>query len=84
MAIKRVTYNSPIEAYDAIVRSLAAYETKYHMLSADFLSQYEEGQLSDSKDFVEWAGDYRHYMDLKQELEQKLKVTTWLTSVIIL
>ena len=64
MAIKRVTYNSPIEAYDAIVRSLAAYETKYDMLSADFLSKYEEGQLGDSKDFVEWAGDYQHYISL--------------------
>jgi len=76
MAIKRVTYNSPIEAYDAIVRSLAAYETKHDMLSTDFLSKYEKGQMGDSKDFVEWAGDYRHYMDLKQELEQKLKVAT--------
>lgn len=76
MAIKRVTYSSPIEAYDAIVRSLAAYETKHNMLSADFFSKYEEGQLGDSNDFVEWAGDYRHYMDLKQELEQKLKVAT--------
>lgn len=76
MAIKRVTYNSPIEAYDAIARSLAAYETKYHMSSTDFFSQYKEGNLNDSKDYVEWAGDYRHYMDLKQELEQKLKPIT--------
>lgn len=76
MAIKRVTYNSPIEAYDAIVRSLPAYETKYHMSSAEFFSQYKEGNLNDSKDYVEWAGNYRHYMDLKQELDQKLKAIT--------
>ncbi len=75
MVIKRETYSSPIEAYDAIVRSLAAYEVKYHMSSVDFFSQYKEGKLGDSKDFVEWAGDYRHYMDLKQELEQKLKAS---------
>jgi len=75
MAIQRVTYSSPIEAYDAIVRSLAAYETKYSMSSSDFFSQYKEGKLGDSKDYVEWAGDYGHYMDLKQELEQKLKAT---------
>jgi hypothetical protein len=30
------------------------------------------GRLDDSKDFIEWAGDYQHYMDLKRELEQKL------------
>lgn len=72
MAIKRTIYSSPIEAFDALVRSLSAYEAKYHMSSADFFSQYKEGKLDDSKDFIEWAGDYQHYMDLKRELEQKL------------
>jgi len=33
-----------------------------------------KGKLEDSKDFVEWAGDYQHYIELKQELEEKLKV----------
>jgi hypothetical protein len=73
MVIKRVTYDLPIEAFDAIVRSLSAYESKYNMTSADFFSQYKEGKLGDLKDFVEWAGDYQHYMDLKRKLEQKLK-----------
>ncbi len=36
MDIKRVTYNSPVEAYDAIVRTLVAYEAKYNMSSTDF------------------------------------------------
>ncbi len=73
MAIKRTTYSSPVEAFDALVRSLSAYEAEYHMSSADFFSQYKEGKLEDLKDFIEWAGDYQHYMDLKRELEQKLK-----------
>ena len=72
MAVIRTIYSSPIEAFDAIVRSLSAYEAKYHILSAEFFSQYKEGKLDDSKDFIEWAGDYQHYMDLKRELEQKL------------
>ncbi len=75
MAIKRVTYSSLVEAFDALVRSLSAYEAKFQMSSADFFSQYKEGKLEDSKDFIEWAGDYQHYMDLKRELEQKLKAT---------
>jgi hypothetical protein len=75
MTIKRVTHGSPVEAFDTLVRSLSAYEAKYHMSSADFFSQYKEGKLEDSKDFVEWAGDYQHYMDLKRELEEKLKAT---------
>jgi len=24
---------------------------------------------------VEWAGDYKHYIEMKKELEEKLKVT---------
>ncbi len=40
-----------------------------------FFSKDEEGKLDDSKDFVEWAGDYQHYMALKHELELKLKAT---------
>jgi len=73
MAIKRLTYSSQVEAFDALVRSLAAYEAQYYMTSSEFFSKYKEGKLDDSKDFVEWAGDYQHFMDLKQELEQKLK-----------
>jgi len=65
MAIIRTIYNSPIEAFDALVRSLSACESKYHMSSAGFFFRYKEGMLDDSKDFVEWAGDYQHYMDLK-------------------
>lgn len=73
MAIKRITYSSPVDAFDALVRTLSTYEGKYHMSSADFFSQFKEGKLEDSTDFIEWAGDYQHYMDLKRELEQKLK-----------
>lgn len=73
MAIKRTTYSTPIQAFDALIRSLSAHETKYNMSSADFFSKYKEGKLGDSKDFIEWSGDYQHYMDLKRELEQKLK-----------
>jgi len=42
------------------------------MASADFYARYERGELEDSAEFVEWAGDYRQYLQLKEELEQKL------------
>ena len=74
MPIKRVTHKSVVDALDALLRALAAYEQKYDMTSANFYARYLSGALEDSKDFVEWAGDYQHYMALKQELEQKLKV----------
>ncbi len=73
MAVKRATYSSVIDALDALVRSLAAYEQKYQMSSDEFYARYLSGKMEDSKDFVEWAGDYQHYIQLKQELEQKLK-----------
>ena len=74
MSFIRTTYKSDIDALDALVRSLAAFEQKYHISSDEFYAQYLTGQMEDSKDFVEWAGDYQHYISLKRELEHKLKV----------
>lgn len=73
MSFKRTTYKSDIDALDALLRLLAAYEQKYRMSSDEFFANYLAGRMEDSKDFVEWAGDYQHYISLKQELEQKLK-----------
>ena len=42
------------------------------MTSADFYARYEKGELEDSAEFIEWAGDYHHYLQLKEELEHKL------------
>jgi hypothetical protein len=74
MPFKRITHGSAIDALDSLLRSLAAHEQKYKMTSDEFYARYLSGALEDSKDFVEWAGDYQHYIALKQELEQKLKV----------
>jgi len=75
MSIKRTVYTSAIDALNALFRSLIAYEQKYQMSSDEFYANYLAGKLEDSKDFVEWAGDYTHYIELKKELEEKLKVT---------
>lgn len=74
MPFKRVSHYSPIDALDALLRSLAFYEQKYQMSSDEFYANYLAGKLEDTKDFVEWAGDYQHYIELKRELEEKLKV----------
>ncbi len=74
MPIKRVTHGSAVDALDSLVRSLAVFEQKYGMPSVEFYSRYLSGTLEDSLDYVEWAGDYQHYMAFKQELERKLKV----------
>ncbi|MEN4006444.1 MAG: hypothetical protein PQ964_03705 [Methanobacteriaceae archaeon] len=74
MSIKRIVYTSAIDALNALFRSLVAYEQKYHMSSDEFYANYLAGKLEDSKDFVEWAGDYQQYVELRREIEEKLKV----------
>jgi hypothetical protein len=42
------------------------------MDSEDFFHRYNQGLLSDDIIFIEWANDYRHYLALRQRLEEKL------------
>ena len=72
MPIQRTVYTSPVEALAALIRSLVVYEQQYQISSTDFYARYQRGEMEDTTDFVEWAGDYQHYLQLKEELEQKL------------
>jgi len=75
MSYKRTTHTSSIDALDALLKSLQSFENKYQMTSDEFYKNYLSGKLEDSQDFVEWAGDYKHYIDLKKDLEEKLRAT---------
>ncbi len=75
MSYKRTTHTSSIDALDALLKSLTEFEHKYQMASDEFYKNYLSGKLEDSKDFIEWAGDYKQYIDLKRDLEEKLKAT---------
>ncbi|NCJ08634.1 hypothetical protein GS597_19405 [Synechococcales cyanobacterium C] len=68
-----IEYTSSLDALIALAKQLNTYENQYQMDSADFFTQYSQGQTSDDEDFVEWAGSYQHYLALHQELEDKLK-----------
>jgi hypothetical protein len=72
MGIQRTVYASPVEALAALIRSLVAYEQRYQMSSADFYTRYQAGKTEDSAEFVEWAGDYQQYLQLKEEVEERL------------
>ena len=74
MAVETTGYSSPVDALVALVQALVAYEQRYQMSSTEFFAQYREGKLGDSADFVEWAGDYQHYLGLLQELKDRLKI----------
>ena len=71
MTVQRTVYTSPIEALTALIRSLVAYE-HYQMSSSDFYTRYQRGEMGDTAEMIEWAGDYQHYVQLKEELEQSL------------
>ena len=73
MTIETTTYDSPVDALVALVQALVTYEQRHRMSSAQFFAKYREGKLEDSADFVEWAGDYHHYLGLLQELKDRLK-----------
>jgi hypothetical protein len=70
---ERLTYDSPVDALVALVRTLMAYEQRSHMGSAEFFAQYQAGKLGDAGDIVDWAGDYQQYLGLLQELKARLK-----------
>jgi hypothetical protein len=68
-----VEYTTQIDALIALVKMLKTYENQYQMESEDFFDQYSQGLLSDDEDFVEWAGNYQHFLAIRQELNTQLQ-----------
>ncbi|ACK73962.1 conserved hypothetical protein (plasmid) [Gloeothece citriformis PCC 7424] len=73
MCKQTIQYTTSLDALIAVTKRLSLYENQHKMDSEDFYNQYNQGILSDDAIFIEWANDYRHYLALRQELEQKLK-----------
>lgn len=73
MRKQTIQYTSSLDALVAVAKRLSIYENQRNIDSEAFLGQYSQGMLSDDILFIEWANDYRHYLALRQELEQKLK-----------
>jgi hypothetical protein len=72
MRKQTIQYTSPLDALVAVTKRLSLYENQQHMDSETFFDRYSRGQLSDETLFVEWANDYRHYLELRRDLEQRL------------
>lgn len=68
-----VEYTSPLDALIALAKQLNTYEMQYQMDSAEFFIKYSQGETSDDEDFVDWAGNYQHYLALHQELADRLQ-----------
>lgn len=68
-----ITYDTPLDALLAISRRLGQYENMYRMESEEFYFRYRMGKLPDDIDYIEWSGDYQHYLELRREVEKKFK-----------
>ena len=73
MRKQTIQYTSRLDALIALAKRLNDYESQRQMDSEEFFDQYSRGQLADDVVFVEWANDYRHYLDLHHELERRLQ-----------
>jgi len=73
MRKQTIKYSSSLDALIAVTKRLNEYESREKMASEQFFDQYCRGKLSDDAVFVEWANDYRHYLELRCELERKLE-----------
>lgn len=67
-----IEYTLPLDALVAVAKRLSIYENRRQLTSEEFFNQYSQGQLGDEALYVEWANDYRHYLALRQELEERL------------
>ena len=52
------------------------FEKKYKLTSKQFYANYQKGKTSDDLDFIDWAGKYQLFLDLKEQYDQlkELKV----------
>ncbi len=73
MQKQRIEYPSPLDALIAITKRLSLYENHQQMTSDEFFDRYNRGELSDDLEMVEWAADYRQYLGLRQDVEQRLQ-----------
>ncbi|MDJ1185316.1 antitoxin TumA [Roseofilum casamattae] len=72
MRKQTIQYTSPLDALVAVAKRLSLYENQHNLSSEEFFRQYDRGLFSDEIQFVEWANDYRHFLALRQELEERI------------
>lgn len=73
MRKQTIQYSSSLDALIEVTKRLSFHEMEEHMDSEEFFHQFSSGKLSDSAEHIEWANDYRHYLSLRQELEERLR-----------
>ena len=46
---------------DRTARRLHTFETQYGLTSEEFMLRFEAGELNESLDYIEWAGEIKTY-----------------------
>lgn len=69
-ALKELEQPVNIEAtMKTLLRNLKRYEHKFGLSTVEFYAQFLAGELGDSLDMIEWAGDYEQYVRLTQAFQ---------------
>ncbi|CAG1020106.1 hypothetical protein DOJK_00095 [Patescibacteria group bacterium] len=72
MIKQTIEYSSPLDTLIDLAKRLQIYETQHNMSSECFLINIIKAS-SDDIVFIEWSNDYRHYVALHNEIEQRLR-----------
>ena len=51
-------------------QNLIIFETKYRMITSEFIQRYENDELDETLEFGEWIGEYRMLQGLKEDVDQ--------------
>jgi hypothetical protein len=73
MRKQRIEYDSALDALVAVAKRLSAFEIQNQIASEEFFDKFRKGEMEDSADVVEWANDYRHFLTLRSEMEDRLR-----------
>lgn len=57
-------------------KAIDEFERKYGMASAEFMSEFEQGKLGDSRDYFEWWGFLRGKRAIEEEIKKAKAVLT--------
>ncbi|MGH7966499.1 MAG: hypothetical protein ACRERD_32515 [Candidatus Binatia bacterium] len=55
------------ESLEELITEMRAFEDKYGMSTVEFYARFAAGKMGDSRDFIEWAGDFMVYQRLLQK-----------------
>lgn len=73
MRKQTIEYTSPLDALIAVAKRLSQYESRHKMDSEEFYDRFRQGKTEDDADSVDWANDYRHYIELRRTVEDSLQ-----------